>query len=330
MKQSVGHGIQALGLLLHAIVTAGLVVYVVIMRGLTKVVVPGVARIRNRESPLRAVDIAECLCGFIMHLGIVVGTIATMPGLLSDLENMPTPSRVRALFLLAAAAGAVESLGIHSTHAACCCRAKGMDAGSTLASAFVAFSSNVVRLIPVALMELLILTVMFGPGIFEKSFLSSLNPACTWAVLLLFAFFFLGNLKLRATKVDPTPERASIDDAREQESLCGSHAHQSNVPNTCDIEREYGSMEEVSILSSKKNTSNISIDSVDRLSSRDTAKSDANDASCLERCRKALCQYCEGLRLSSDLLVLTLMAMLLLMSISSITSDDTCSGYFAA
>jgi len=303
MKQSIGHGIHALGSVLHAVITSGLIIYVVVMRGLLKMVVPGVARVLRGESSLSAVNVWERGFGFIMHVGVVIGTLASMSNLLLSFEDMPAPLRTRALFYLAVVAGLIESLGIHSTNAACCCHTKGMDLGSALATTIIAFFSNVVRLVPVVLMELLILTTVFGSGIFDETHFLPIDPVWIWLMLLVCIFIRI--LASRTVETKPTPDQLSIDDG-EHDFLCASVGQQ-NVHPPCVIEKEYGSMEDVSLLSS---TESVNISSESRASSYNR-KYNANTPNCLGRCSKAFYQYCEGLRISSDLLVLSLVAMLL-------------------
>lgn len=297
MNKSVGHGINALGLALHAIITAGLVVYVVVMRGLAKTVMPGVARVWSGESPISAAYVAERMCGFAMHVGVVIGTIASMPNLLSNFEDIPAILRIRSLLYLVAAAGAIESIGIHTTHAVCCCYIKGIDMIPTLATAILTFFSNAVHLVPVVLMEILIFLTVLGPGIFKKI---SLNPAWIWGTLLL--CIFIRVMKLRKLEAKPVPNKLPIDE--ECEFLFASDGQRSIH---VDVNKEYGSLEDVSILTDENGDGSWGVKS-----SSSTTNDDASaPTKCLEKCSNWFCSYFEGLRLSSDLLLITLMAVLL-------------------
>ncbi|KAL7541212.1 hypothetical protein ACHAXR_010723 [Thalassiosira sp. AJA248-18] len=289
MKESIGHGMHALGFVLHAVITACLVIYLVVMKGLVEIVVPCIGRHWNGESTLSASHVAERTCGFIFHVGVVIGTIASLPNILLNLEDMPAPLKIRALFYLAVTAGFIESLGIHSAHAACRCYTKGMEATSTVAAVILAFLSNAVHLVPVVLIEMLIVTIILGPGIFDDF---ALNPLWVWGILSLLVCIYIG-VTLRVVESKSAPQ-SSIEGG-EHELLCASHG-QPKQPPVSDIEKEYGSMEDVSLLSD-------GMSSESKVSSS-SSKSTSNSSNCFVR-------YCEGLRLSSDLLVLAIMAMLL-------------------
>ncbi len=108
LKQSVEHGVLSLGFALQAVLAAGLVVYGVVMRGMT-----GLTNIWNnrREYPffLIAMHSLERLCDVLMHFGIVVGSILSMPKLLTNFSDAAVHSKVRGLIILAVLAGGIES-----------------------------------------------------------------------------------------------------------------------------------------------------------------------------------------------------------------------------
>mmetsp|Transcript_13527 Transcript_13527/g.29050 ORF Transcript_13527/g.29050 Transcript_13527/m.29050 type:complete len:746 (+) Transcript_13527:361-2598(+) len=309
MKQSIGHGVSALGLVLHAVVTACLVVYIVVMRGLMKMVVPGVARVFMSESSLNTAHAVERVCRFTLHVGVVIGTIASMSSLVTSFENMPTPLRTRSLIYMAVVAGVIESLGFHSTHAACCCHTNKMDLGAAITTTLRAFFSNIIHLVPLVMIELLILTTIFGPGIFEQTRFR-VNPVWMWCTLLLLVGIFIRSLTSISVTTKPVSDQISMDDG-EQEFLCASVGERSMHP-PCDIEKEYGSMEDVSILSSNSTTNGNDSRAIKASSrSRGTLEYDTNTTNFIQKCKKAFHQYCERLRPSSDLLALSLVAMLL-------------------
>jgi len=312
IKESLGHGMHASGLVLQAILTAGLVVYIVVMRALLKTVIPGVAGMWNSEYSLSTV---ERICEFLLHVGVVIGTIASIPSILSSFEDMPTPSRMKALLYLAALAGIIESFGIHSTHAACCCHIKSLDVGPTLATAVLAGAIKLLHLVPVVLIEILIVLTIFGPGIFDKT---CFNPVWIWVALVPLVYLFIRVLKLRTIENTVMLNRPSCG---EEDEFLGTSDQQGSVRTVSDIDKEYGSMEDssmkvgsdmledVSLLSSgSSNTHSECRPS----SSSGTSKRDASTpTSCIKRCSKAFSNYCEGLRLSADLLALTLTAVLM-------------------
>ncbi|KAL9188220.1 hypothetical protein ACHAXT_006598 [Thalassiosira profunda] len=289
MKQSVGQGLKALWLVIHATLTAVLVVYVIFMRGMLEIAVPGLTSVFRGETQLGVALILDRLSGFILHGAILIGTISSWPALTSNLEKISAPLRVRSLFFLAVFAAVVEAIGIHATRAACSCQSKDMDARSTLATAVWACLSNLAHLIPRVLMELLTLVVIFGPGVFHGAFFLPLKPVWIWGSIasVVFILIFASTVKKAA------PNESS---AKEEEGAFLFSNGQTSERIDVDKECGYGSMEEVSLLSSEDCTSQSSGHAT---------------PNCFGRCKKACHRYFEGLRPSSDLLVLALMTMLL-------------------
>lgn len=266
---------------------AVLVVYVVVMRGMTQIVVPAVTKVFAREPSLSAARVLESCGGFLVHATVVLGTIASMPNLLLSWKDAPT----KVLLHLALVAGLVESLGVHSTCAACCCHAKGVELGPAIAATVRTFLAKLIHLVPVVLMELLILTTIFGREVFDARFLS-INPVGIWGGLVLMVSIFGKITASRTLETKPTPDQSSINDA-EHGSSCSSVGQQS-------VHQDYGSMEDVNLLSSTSSSFTVG-----------APCPDANAPNYFQRCFKASCHYCDGLRLSSDLLILSLVAMLL-------------------
>ena len=289
MKESIGHGTHALGLLLHATITACLVVYVVVMRVILKKVVPSVATIWSRETPFCGANVIGRACSFILHSGFIIGTIASIPRLIG-FEDIATVSKVKILLCLAVISSAIESFGMYSTYAVCCCHINEMSSGSIILTAIQAFTTNFVYLVPVVVMELLIVLTIFGPGVFSnQTYLFNTNPVLIWSVLLLLVCVFMQArvMKLRAVKA----ETNKLSDSEECDLLCKTERQQVT---TFDIKREYGSIKNANLL-----FSSISPDS----------KSDSSDG-CLRRASRAIIDYFDSLRISSDLLALTLMVVL--------------------
>lgn len=307
LKRSVGHGVRAMGLALHAVATAALVVYVVVMRGLLYTVAPGVARMWTGEATVNGADFAERILGFLLHIGVIVGTVSSLPELSPGFEEMSTPWKVRSLCFLAVVAGVIESLGVHSTRTACHCHMKGMSVASIVSSAVLAFVSNLLRVVPVVMLEALILITIFGPGVFGSKLFTTANPVWIWGVLALTVCICIA-VKLRLTVAETKLHQQSL--GSEGEFL---HA-KSNLHSTVDagIARgygslEYGSMEDVSLLTDE-------CTSQSKPSSRANASKDGSSASgtnCLERCSKAFHDYWDRIRLSADLLTIALMCALL-------------------
>jgi hypothetical protein len=156
VKQSLGYGLRAFGFVIHSIFTAGLVTYIIIMKGLTKTVMPSIGQLWRGESQLfiSTVQLQAYCIDFLIHFGIVIGIIATLPNLLLNFETTSASLRIKSLFIVAALAGGIESV------------VKGVATGSTIVSASLGFISNLVLSVPVYMMELLIAVVLLGPGVF--------------------------------------------------------------------------------------------------------------------------------------------------------------------
>ncbi|KAL7547257.1 hypothetical protein ACHAWF_010579 [Thalassiosira exigua] len=297
MEKSVGHGMHALGFILHSVLTAGLVVYVVAMIGLIKVVFPGMTNVWSGD--LTSTHVMEHLGGYIMHVGVVIGSIVSMPSL-ANLDDVPTHSKVKALFYLALMAGSIEAFVVHSIHKACCCCTKGMCMRSTLTKTMLTFLSKFIRLTPMVLVESLILAIMFRPTIFGTPFFSKLNPVWIWVALLVVITARV--LALISMQTKPVLDQKSLES--ELEFLSAREEQKdSREPRSCDVDKEYGSMEEISLLSS------LSSDGGGNIS--DTRRRPAPIFGSLWMAWDNMKNYFNHLRLLSDLLVLALMGMLL-------------------
>jgi len=275
LKQSVKHGVLSLGFALQAVLAAGLVVYGVVMRGMTKIVIPGLTNIWNsrREYPssLIAMHSLERLCDVLMHFGIVVGSILSMPKLLTTFSDAAGHSRVRGLIILAVLAGGIESLLIHATYTMISCRIEGRSVGSTVAMTIKAFFSSAAHLVPAVIMELLMIVVICGQGFFGK--VLHMNPAWIW-----FGLVLLLVLKLIMTHVRPELN-VNPNNVGEYEALQPGDVHLNIM--------EYGAIEDVG-----------QHDHVENMS-------------CTSALIKTVCTYFERLRRWSDLLVLIIMVALL-------------------
>jgi hypothetical protein len=119
----------------------------------------------------------------------------------------------------------------------------------------------------------------------------------------------------RSTEKDKyTQDRGECIEAGESDLLC---AESREIPHALadDMNKEYGSLEEVSLLSTfdehKSNTSDeimINSSSKRRIPINETSTTPGN---CLGWCNKCLVNYCNSLRLTTDLLVICLMVTLL-------------------
>ena len=303
VKQSLGYGLRAFGFVIHSIFTAGLVTYIIIMKGLTKTVMPSIGQLWRGESQLfiSTVQLQAYCIDFLIHFGIVIGIIATLPNLLLNFETTSASLRIKSLFIVAALAGGIESV------------VKGVATGSTIVSASLGFISNLVLSVPVYMMELLIAVVLLGPGVFGSIQLVHMK-VFIWCGILVLMLLSIWVVKRSTEKDKYTQDRGECIEAGESDLLC---AESREIPHALadDMNKEYGSLEEVSLLSTfdehKSNTSDeimINSSSKRRIPINETSTTPGN---CLGWCNKCLVNYCNSLRLTTDLLVICLMVTLL-------------------
>jgi hypothetical protein len=302
VKQSLGYGLRAFGFVIHSIFTAGLVAYIIIMNGLTKTVVPSIGQLWRGESQLLSTVQLQAYCiDFLIHFGIVLGIIATLPNILLNFETTSASLRIKSLFIVAALAGGVESV------------VKGVATGSTIASGSLGFISNLVLSVPVYMMELLIAVVLFGPGVFGDIQLVHMK-VFIWCGILVLMLLSIWVVKRSTEKDNYTQDRGECIEEGESDLLC---AESREIPHALadDMNKEYGSLEEVSLLSTsdehKSNTSDqimINSSSKRRIPINETSTTSGN---CLGWCKQCLINYCSSLHLTTDLLALCLMVTLL-------------------
>lgn len=159
MKQSIAHGNHAFVFAFQSLMTASLVIYVVIMRFIFRGAIPALKR--SPETQITAVDFGEQMLLTIMHFVVLIGTIGLVAGRLS-FDNIAMTSRWKSFVLLASVAGVIESLAVHAMAELYCCHISGANVTTTATAAATIFISNVVYLVPVALMESLSLNVVFN------------------------------------------------------------------------------------------------------------------------------------------------------------------------
>ena len=287
LKQSVDYGMRALGYAIHVIVTAGLVVYVVAIGGIVNMVVPNAGRVWSGERQLSLPYVLERSCDILIHLSVAVGSIALNSNLLSNFEGISAPMKTRALFHLAAVAAVIESV------------VKCLVVGSTIASASLAFFSNLVHFIPAYMMELLIVEVLLGPGIFDN-IIHEINPVSIWGILLLTKCISAWIVVSNANSTKHMQDQRTMNEG-ECNILCARVGNSKVVLTPADAALNYGSVESLHLLSTSDENDNIGKE----------INSSSTPVGCLERCRRILLGYCEGLRLQSDLLLLSLMVALL-------------------
>lgn len=301
VKQSLGYGLRAFGFVINSILTAGLVTYIIIMKCLTKNVVPNVGQLWRGESQLTVQVQAYCI-DFLIHYGIVIGIIVSFPNLLLNFQTTSASLRIKALFIVAALAGVVQSV------------VKGVAAGSTVATASLAFISNLVLSVPVYMMELLIAAVLLGPGVFGDIQLIHMNTVFIWCVIFAMMFLSIWVNKISTEKAEYTQYRECVEES-ESEVLRTGDGQSREIPHALadDINKEYGSLEEVSLLSTSDEHKSNTRDEIMIYSSskRISINKTSTSGNCLVWCKKGLVNYCNSLRLTTDLLALCLMVTLL-------------------
>ena len=295
LNGSLAHGTHAIGFALQSLVTAGLVIYVVVMRFLFHVAVPAIKRSFTSESKITTMEFADKLLLLAMHFAVVMGTITLLVGRLS-FGGVAITSRLKALAVLASAAGFIESTGIHSLTEACCGIMNGND-GITIAMAMViSFASNMVYLVPVILMECLILLSVFGPTVFDQIHNTLVGNQAMLCFALLLAFVIRIQLKrMSLAKLDQTKHKHELESGVEEGYFCGDERKSLSALNTNDLDQEYGSMEEIALLHSSKST---------EVNCRSVSLSEKKSTSC-----EKFCGYWKSLQMPADLLVCSLMAM---------------------
>jgi len=308
MKNSMVHGSHAFGFAIESLMTAGIAIYVVAMRFLFHVAVPAIKRSFASESQFTALDFGERVLLLAMHFTVVMGTITLLAGR-PGYDDDAITSRWKAPVLLASAAGLIEASTVHSLHEACCCYMNGNDVIVTSIATAVSIASNAVYLVPVVLMECLTVVVVFGPTVFDEiqSTLAG-NQVLLWFALLLMFFIRVFKFKRNSVaKPDQTKHKSETESGVEEGYFCGDERKSLCALNTNELDQEYGSMEEISLL-------NGSMEEIALLNSSKSSEA-VNTRSVSSRkstgCYQRFCHYWESLQLSADLLVCALMAMLL-------------------
>lgn len=301
-KRSLAHGTHAFGFAFQSLMTAGLVIYVVVMRFLFHSAVPAIKRSFTSESQFRILEFGEPLVLKAMHFTVLLGTITSLAGRLINFDD-DAITRLKGLVLLAAAAGLIESIGIHSLTEACCGPMNGNDAITTTISIVVTFASNIIYLAPVVLMECLILVVIFGPNVFDQihNALAGNQVLLWFALLLMFSMRIYKFKRISLAKPDEAKCKCEPESEVEEGHFCGGERRSLSAFDTNELDQEYGSMEEIALLSSPKSA---------EVNTKSVSFREKKSASCYQK----FCQYWKSLRMPADLFVCSLMVMQILHS----------------
>ena len=299
-KTSLAHGTHAFGFAFQSLMTAGLVIYVVVMRFLFHFAVPALKRSFTSESQFTTLDFGEQLLLLAMHFTVFLGAITLLVDRLHFDDDAIT--RLKALVLLASAAGLIESTGIHSLTEACCGYMNGNDAITTTISIAVSFASNLVYLVPVLLMECLILVVVFGPNVFDQIHDTLLgNRVLLWsALLLMFSMRIFKFKRISVAKPDQAKHFSELENGVEEGHFCGDERESLRALNTNEMDQEYGSMEEISLLNSLMSS---------EVNTRSESFREKKSTGCYQKCYQKCCQYWKSLQVPADLFVCSLMVM---------------------
>eukprot|EP00986_Skeletonema_menzelii_P020034 scaffold29909_cov154-Skeletonema_menzelii.AAC.9 len=297
MKGSLAHGTHAIGFALQSLVTAGLVIYVVVMRFLFHSAVPSIKRSFTPELQFTILDFGEKMLLLAMHFTVVMGTVTLLVGRLGFISVAITSS-LKALAVLASAAGLIESAGIHSLTEACCGLMNGDDAITTSMAMAISFASNIIYLVPVVLMECLILLSVFGPTVFDQihNTLVGNQVLLLFALLLVFSIRIIMFKRISSAKVDQTKHESELESGVEEGYFCCDERKSLSALNTNELDQEYGSMEEIALLNSTKSI---------EVKSRSVSYGEKKSSGCYQM----FCQYWKSLQMPADLLVCSLMAM---------------------
>lgn len=296
LNGSLAHGTHAIGFALQSLVTAGLVIYVVVMRFLFHVAVPTIKRSFTSESQFTTLEVADKLLLLTMHFTVVMGTITLLVGRLSFV-GVAITSRLKALAVLASAAGFIESTGIHSLNEACCGLMNGNDVITISMAMVMSFASNMAYLVPVVLMECLILLSVFGPSVFDQIHSTLVGKQVSlWSALLLAFAIRIKFKRISMAKSDQAKHKTALESGVEEGYFCGDERESLSALNTNQVDQEYGSMEEIALLHSSKST---------EVNCRSVSSSEKKITGWYQKFR----QYWKSLQMPADLLVCSLMAM---------------------
>eukprot|EP00804_Cyclotella_cryptica_P025349 CCRYP_012449-RA/>CCRYP_012449-RA protein AED:0.00 eAED:0.00 QI:0/0/0/0.5/1/1/2/0/753 len=320
MEQSVGQGMYALVHVVSSIVTAAGVVYVVVMKTLAKRVVPAVVSFWKGYHTSSGFRFAQNVSETVMHAGVVFAVVVALERSLSQFEELSPRSRWRSLFDLAVVAGVMESVLIHTLPTSCSCWLRGEDRRTIAMKAGMDFMGGIVHRIPLILIESLILLTLVGPGIFKSRIFQTAQPLPTVGILILlitiyFWFFHVRPFQLEREIMSPClsrwSEKSTSNRWEEDEFLVDQYTNQNDTLMNSIVDKEYGSMEEVSLLTSSKQPSdNISLLSTPTLN----AESSSTTIALMDDFKKKSQQTCHVLHAKLDLLALSLMVMLLYQS----------------
>ncbi|KAL7514286.1 hypothetical protein ACHAXN_012063 [Cyclotella atomus] len=312
LEQSISHGIQALWFVLSSILTAVGVIYVVSMKTLTKRAIPTVLTLWRGEHDSTSFDLFRAAAEVILHASLVFGVIATLPSSFSNFADLSTWSRWKELINMAVFVGITESILIYSLSEMCCCQMKGRTANVTAASSGTEFFGKSMLIIPTVLIELLIVLTLCGPDVFDHISSLSFSPYLVWGAILPFVTLYMWHFRLKSVQVEnaTSSSHKSISSGWDEDEFAYGNGSDSLIGTS--IDKEYGSMEEVSLLSATKQTGDNSLTvNSQQINAEDSTSDTISISYYFQRLHKDLKRACSILHNRLDLLAIVLMTMLL-------------------
>lgn len=309
MEQSIGHGMHALWFVLSSMFTAFGVIYVVTMKIVTKTMMPTLYTVWNGQHVWTGSDLSQKVSESVLHAGLILASFVTTSSSANFKETTPW-YRWKELIFFALLVGVLESFLVYSIPTACCCLMKGQNRMTALSNAGSELLMKIIHIVPAVLIELLIILTLFGPGLMNDALVVYVKPLWIWSSVLSFIGFYVWVFRLTSLQSELVNVSKSSSSGWEEDVFAND---QSNFQNDSligtSVENEYGSIEEVSLLTHTKQPSDDV--SASMYSNFESNGSTLDTRKRLERCRIDWQQIGQVHHAKLDLLVLSLMAMLL-------------------
>ena len=328
MEQSISHGMQALWYVISSILTAAVVIYIVAMKTLFKRVSPAIYTYWKGNHQWTSFDVLRMTSETLLHAGLILAVVATSLASLSNYQELHSWTRWKELLYIAMMVGIIECILLHCVPTICCgCVRKhsksmiAINAGLQL--------GQVIHIAPEVLIELLILLTLFGVQIFNNHFIIVIKSAWLWSVVMSFVALHIWFFRLRPIQIIESTKSDDKSSSHNIQHFSTSEWQEVKyVPDQrngsllgVDVDKEYGSMEEVSLLTSiQESNDDISLTVNSSSTTKNISSSDTSYHinGCFNRLRLGWAKFCQKLHTKLDLLVLSLMVMLLYHSFPAI------------
>ena len=321
MEQSISHGMKALWYVISSILTAAGVIYIVAMKTLFKRVAPAVSTYWKGDHDWTSFELLRIISETLLHAGFILAVVVTSSEYLSNFQELHSWSRWKGLLYLAVLVGAVESILLHCIPTGCCCFANGHSRSVIFVNAGLELG-RFIHIAPTVLIELLIVLTVFGPEVFNNHFIPNDKFSWLWGAMLYLVVMHTWFFRLRPIQIESSNGHNNSSH-RSQHSSASEWQEVNFVPDQrndsllgADVDKEYGSMEEVSLLTSIQEPS-------DNISTSSNKKASNSDNSfmygCFHRLMKGWEKLCQNLHTKLDILALSLMGMLMYHSFPAIS-----------